>query len=312
MADELLPQELLARLDALDVVSRKILAGKLRGERRSKRRGQSVEFADFRNYVSGDDLRFIDWNIYARLDKLFLKLFLEEEDLSLYIFVDTSASMAYPPNPKGGEPTKARYAQQVAAALAYIGLVHSNRVNVFGLRDNQLVESGPMRGRPRLPRMLDFIGKLTPAKTVDPDAPSQLGPMLKRFTLSARLRGVVILLSDFLDKADFDSSLKYVANGRYDLYAIQILSPLEIDPGVHGPAAGIVGDLKLKDVEDASTAEVSISQPLLKQYKQTLAAYCLGLKQYVTRRGGSYLFSSTDVPFDTLVLAYLRRRGLLA
>lgn len=312
MPEELLPPNLLTRLDALDVVSRKILAGKLRGERRSKRRGQSVEFADFRNYVSGDDLRFIDWNIYARLDKLFLKLFLEEEDLSLYIFVDTSASMAFPLKPAPGQPTKARYAQQVAAALAYIGLVHSNRVNVFGLRDNQLVESGPMRGRPRLPRMLDFISRLSPPATVpNADAPSQLGPMLKRFTLSARLRGVVILLSDFLDKADFDSSLKYVANGRYDLYAIQILSPLEIDPALHGPPAGLVGDLKLKDIEDASTAEVSLSQPLLKQYKQTLAAYCLNLKQYITRRGGSYLFSSTEVPFDTLVLAYLRRRGLL-
>lgn len=302
MPEELLPPDMLVRLDALDVLSRKMLAGKMRGERRSKRRGQSVEFADFRNYTSGDDLRFIDWNIYARLNKLFLKMYLEEEDLSLYIFVDTSASMSFPTG-NSKDPNKALYAKRVAAALAYIGLVHSNRVNVFGIKDGALVESGPMRGRPKLPRMLDFISNLTPTGE-NGGGEAQLGPMLKRFTLSARLRGVVVLLSDFLEKEDFDTSLKFVAGGRYDLYAIQILSPTEIDPT-------LMGDLKLADIEDRSEAEISMSQPLLKQYKQTLNAYCLGLKEYVTRRGGSYLFSSTAIPFDTLVLAYLRRRGLL-
>src|SRR6187431_3411436 len=128
-SDLLLDPAFMARLDQLDIVSRKILAGKLKGERRSKRRGQSVEFADYRNYSIGDDLRFIDWNIYARLDKLFLKLFLEEEDLSLYILVDVSKSADY------GEPHKAMYMKQVAAALAYIGLVNYNRVNIAAMAD---------------------------------------------------------------------------------------------------------------------------------------------------------------------------------
>src|SRR5580693_9805219 len=119
----LLDPAFLAKLDQLDLLSRKVLAGKLKGERRSKRRGQSVEFADYRNYVIGDDLRFIDWNIYARLERLFLKLFLEEEDLALYVLVDVSKSCDY------GEPNKAQYIKQVAAALAYIGLVNYNRVH---------------------------------------------------------------------------------------------------------------------------------------------------------------------------------------
>jgi hypothetical protein len=293
---------MLARLDALDVISRKILAGKMRGERRSKRRGQSVEFADFRNYVTGDDLRFIDWNIYARLDKLFLKLFLEEEDLSLYVVVDTSGSMDF----GAKDLNKALYAKRVAAALGYVGLVHSNRVNLFGVSGGKLVESGPMRGRPRVSRMLKFVEGL------EVGGGAELGPMLKRFTVSARLRGVVVVISDFLDKASggagFDASLKYVAGGRYDLYAVQVLSPEEIDPEKAGK---LTGDLKLKDAEDGSLAEVSLNAPLLKQYKATLNAYCLGLKDYLAKRGGSYLFSSTAVPFDTLVLAYLRRRGLL-
>jgi uncharacterized protein (DUF58 family) len=123
----LLDPSFMSRLDQLDILSRKLLAGKLKGERRSKRRGQSVEFADYRNYVIGDDLRFIDWNIYARLDKLFLKLFLEEEDLSLFILVDVSKSCDY------GEPNKAIYLKRVAAALGYVGLVNYNRVHVVAI-----------------------------------------------------------------------------------------------------------------------------------------------------------------------------------
>src|SRR5689334_18480037 len=143
-SDLLLEPAFMARLDQLDIMSRKILAGKMKGERRSKRRGQSVEFADYRNYTIGDDLRFIDWNIYARLDKLFLKLFLEEEDLSLYVLLDVSKSCDF------GEPQKARYMKQVAAALGYIGLVNYNRVSVVAMADGIVAETGAIRGRRRV------------------------------------------------------------------------------------------------------------------------------------------------------------------
>src|SRR5687768_956520 len=137
---QLLSSEFMARLDQLDLMSRKLLAGKMKGERRSKRRGQSVEFADYRNYVVGDDLRFIDWNIYARLERLFLKLFLEEEDLSLYILVDVSKSCDY------GTPNKAFYLKQVAASLAYVGLVNYNRVHLLAVADGVVTETGALRG----------------------------------------------------------------------------------------------------------------------------------------------------------------------
>src|SRR5216117_2739831 len=133
--EPLLTSEFMARLDQLDVMSRKLLAGKMKGERRSKRRGQSVEFADYRNYVVGDDLRFIDWNIYARLDRLFLKLFLEEEDLSLYVLLDVSKSCDY------GDPHKAMYLKRVAAALGYIGLVNYNRVTVAAMADGIVADT---------------------------------------------------------------------------------------------------------------------------------------------------------------------------
>src|SRR6195952_4451498 len=144
----LLDPSFMARLDQLDVMSRKLLAGKMKGERRSKRRGQSVEFADYRNYVIGDDLRFIDWNIYARLDRLFLKLFLEEEDLSLYVLVDVSKSVDY------GNPNKALYIKQVAAALGYIALVNYNRVNIVAVADGVVSESGALRGRTKVNQMI--------------------------------------------------------------------------------------------------------------------------------------------------------------
>jgi uncharacterized protein (DUF58 family) len=288
----LLDPAFMARLDQLDVMSRKLLAGKMKGERRSKRRGQSVEFADFRNYVVGDDLRFIDWNIYARLDRLFLKLFLEEEDLSLYVLIDVSKSCDY------GEPNKALYLKKVAASLGYIGLVNYNRVNVIAMADGVVAETGAMRGRRRVAPMLDFIGKL------EPTGASNFTESCRRFALQHRQKGVCVVLSDFFVKEGFESGLRYVAGGKYDLFAVQVLSPQEIDPELQG-------DLKLRDVEDDDTAEVSITQPVMKQYKATLNAYCLALKEYLTRRGATYLFSSTAVPFDTLVLNYLRERGLL-
>ena len=282
----------MAKLDRLDLMSRKILNGKMKGERRSKRRGQSVEFADYRNYVVGDDLRFIDWNIYARLDKLFLKMFLEEEDLALYILVDTSGSSDY------GSPNKFDYCRQVAAALGYVGLVNYNRVTVAAISDTVVADTGGLRGRRNVPRMLDFLDNLTPG------GESDFGEACKRFALRNRSKGVLVLVSDFFDKGGFEDGLRYVAGGRYDLFAVHVLAPQEIDPDLKG-------DLKLIDLEDKDAAEVSITGQLVKKYKANLNAYCLSLKNYVTRRGGTYLFSSTGVPFETLVLNYLRERNLL-
>lgn len=289
---KLLTSDFMNRLDKFDLLSRKMLAGKMKGERRSKRRGQSVEFADFRNYVMGDDLRFIDWNIYARLDKLFIKLFLEEEDLALYVLIDTSKSSDF------GDPNKLLYMKRVAAALGYVGLVNYNRVSISAMGESMVADTGGMRGRRRVSTMLDFIDNL------EPSGPSNFAAACKRFALTHRSKGVLVVLSDFFDKSGFENGLRYVTGGEYDTFAVQILSPQEIDPP-------LTGDLKLKDIEDGDFAEVSITGPLLQKYKSNLNSYCLSLKDYITRRGGSYLFSSTAVPFETLVLNYLRERRLL-
>src|SRR5438876_9098602 len=163
----------LAKLEQLELVSRRIFRGLMKGERRSKKKGQSVEFADYKNYVKGDDLRFLDWNLYARLDRLFIRLFQEEEDLHFYVLIDNSLSMDF------GNPSKLRYAKQIAAALGFIGLVNMDRVVIEAFND-RLTQSMPaVRGRRSLWRVLDFLQKLEPA------GPSDLKHALKTFSLKS-------------------------------------------------------------------------------------------------------------------------------
>jgi uncharacterized protein (DUF58 family) len=290
--EPLLDTKFLAQFEQLELVSRKIFLGRMKGERRSKRKGQSVEFADYRNYVIGDDLRHLDWNLYARLDRLFIRLFLEEEDLHVYLLIDNSLSMDF------GTPTKLRYAKQIAAALAFIGLVNMDRV-VIEAFNNRLTQSMPAaRGRRSLWRVLDFLEKLEPA------GPSDLRLSLRTFSLKCSGKGIVVLLSDFMDKGGYEDALRYLIARQLDIYAIQVLSQEEIEPE-------IVGDLKLVDVEDDDEAEITVSGPLLKRYKQNLAAYRAALNQFCSRRGVAYFFTSNQVPFDRLVLHYLRQRGLV-
>jgi uncharacterized protein (DUF58 family) len=288
----LLDPQFLARLEQLELVSRKIFMGRMKGERRSKRKGQSVEFADYRNYVIGDDLRFLDWNLYARLDRLFIRLFMEEEDLHVYLLIDNSLSMDF------GSPTKLHYAKQVAAALGFIGLVNMDRVVVEAFNDRLTQGMPAVRGRKSLWRLVDFLGKLEPA------GPSDLGKALKSFSIKCSGKGIVVLLSDLMDKGGYENALRYLVARQLDIYVIQILSHEEIEPE-------IVGDLRLVDIEDDDVAEITVSGPLLKRYKQNLAAYRTALHEFCARRGISYLFTSNQVPFDRLVLSYLRQRGLV-
>lgn len=290
-AAPLLTPEFLARLEHLELVSKKIFLGKLKGERRSKRKGQSVEFADYRPYVVGDDLRFLDWNLMARLDRLFIRLFLEEEDLHLSILVDNSSSMGF------GSPSKLDYAKQVAAALGFIGLVNQDRLVVRAL--NEVPGRLPaLRGRRSVWRFLDFLA------TVGPAGAGDLTRAVRSFSLTATGKGVVVLLSDCMEKGGCEDALRYLVARRFDIFVIQILSREEIEPD-------FVGDLKLVDCEDDDVAEVTVSRPLLTRYKQNLTAYLGRLRDFCVSRGITYLFTSNQVPFEQLVLGYLRQRGLV-
>ena len=325
----LLSPELLARLEKMELVSRKVFRGRMKGERRSPRKGQSVEFADFRNYVAGDDLRFVDWNTYARLEKLFLKMFLEEEDLHFYALIDASGSMDF------GEPTKLKFAIQLAAALGFIGLVRGDRVKIETVGQPTRAVAPAFRGRRSLWRMLDHLEELEKGvRTVFhgngaaggekgvrsnlPERPSgcfaQIGPDpffapslaegVKTFCLRNSGKGIVVLISDLMDKTGYESALRFLAAREMDVYVVHVLSPEEFDPDVQG-------DLRLVDCEDGDEAEVTVTGPLLKRYKQTLAAFVDSAREFCARRGMTYLLARSETPVEQLLTGYLATRGLV-
>ena len=289
---DLLDPSFMSRLDALDVMSRKILQGKLQGERRSKRRGQSVEFADHRPYVAGDDLRFVDWNVYGRLEQLFLKLFLEEQDLTVHIVADASASMSF------GEPSKELFIKKLTAALGYVSLVNNNRVTISFIADGVTVQLANMRGRNYLNNMAECL------LTTDCDGPSNFDNSCRQLAAGRIGSGVMVVLSDFLFKEGYDSGLRRLIGRQYDLYAIQVLCPQELTPDLSG-------ELKLIDIEDADAAEITVSAALSKYYKRNLTAYCNELKDFCTRRGAVYVLTNSADSVESLVLNYLRRIRLL-
>lgn len=288
----LLSPQLLAQLERLELVSRKIFRGRMKGERKSKRKGQSVEFADFRNYVAGDDLRFIDWNLYARLDKLFLKLFLEEEDLHFFALVDTSASMEF------GEPTKLAYAKQLAASLGFIGLVRAARVKIETLGSTHRNPGPTLRGRGSMWRMMEYLENVQAGENVS------LSEGVKNFCLRNTGKGIFVLITDLMDKEGYEKALRFLVSQQMDVYVLHVLCPEEINPDIKG-------DLKLIDCEDNDEAEITVSRPLLDKYKRTLASFIDGARDFCNRRGMNYLMTSTDTPVEKLVANYLRKRGLV-
>ena len=288
---DLLDSDFMARLDRLDVLSRKILQSRLRGERRSKRRGQSSEFAEHRRYVVGDDIRFVDWNIYARLEKLFVKLFLEEQDLSVHLLLDVSDSTRF------GEPPKVLFMKRLAAALAYVSLVNNNRLTLSTFADGLTAQLPNMRGRNYLSRMADFLLR------EQPGGPSYFEKACRQATANQQGKGVTIVISDCLFKEGYDGGLRRLISRQYDLYVMQVLCPEDREPDFRG-------DFKLLDIEDGDQAEITLSPALLDFYKRNLAAYCNELKQFCAARGAHYLLANSADPVEQLVLNYLRRIGL--
>ncbi len=313
--DELLPRELAAQLDRLDLISRRILNGRLPGERRSKRRGRSVEFDDFREYSSGDDLRHIDWNVYARLDRLFIKLFREEEDLSLHLIVDCSASM------DAGNPNKLVWAHQVAMATGYIGLVNQNRVaaTMVGVpTESGVIRLAPMRGRTSLSRLgATLLQSLEQSVRQKSAAGPTFSQAIKKAGLSHIDRGVVLVLSDFLtedgtvgDLLPGMNLLSALAAKGADIYCMQTLSPGEIDPSIERPR-GLLGDLRLLSAESAKATEVTVTPGLITRYQNRLGAYQIALKSLCNSKGLNWMAARTDIKVADLVLQTLRRGGVL-
>jgi uncharacterized protein (DUF58 family) len=290
--NSLFEPEFLRKLEQLAVATKGVKLGVAKGERKSKRKGSSVEFADYRSYVQGDDLRHIDWNIYSRLETLNLKLFEEQEDLTVHLLIDASESMAH------GQPNKLEFACKLAAAIGYVALASYDRVSVEAFNGEETHALRPCRGKASVPKLFSFI------ESIQAGGETHLENACRSYVLRNRARGVAVLLSDFFDEAGFEGSLRRLGQSGSDLYAMHVLSPEELEPPISG-------DLKLLDSETGAETEISVSPALLRKYKRNVDGFCESVRRYCTARGIGYVLAASDTPYERLLLDLLRRGGML-
>lgn len=288
----LISPALLRQLEQFQLLAQRRAKSAARGERRSRARGQSVEFADYRNYVAGDDLRYLDWNLYGRLDKLFLKLYEEERELPVTIFLDASESMSF------GEPRKFDFARQVAAAIGYVALCGFDRVSVLAFPD--ALGEGAVRGALRSVRgrksSLQFFQNLS---LVTAQGTAALNESLRRGALASRRAGSAIVLSDFLDPVGYEPGLTALIGRGFQVSVVQILAPEELNPSTYG-------DLRLVDSESGATQEVTFGKFRLNAYRRTVQNYIQRLKEFCQARGINFFSTSSDAPLEKLLLKQLR------
>jgi uncharacterized protein (DUF58 family) len=290
-ADVLFDEAFLRRLEQLELASRRMTAGRMKGERRSVRRGQSVEFADYRNYTHGDDLRQLDWNVYARLEKLFIKLFVEEEDVTVHVLVDASRSMDF------GEPNKLRFARRAAGALAYLGLAHLDRVSVAFLGEGRAVTLRPLRGKARVFEVFRFLAEPRSERLTG------LAAAARDYAGRLRGRGPLILISDLMDPG-YSDALRDLAGTRCQLSVLHVLAPEELDPDVPP-------DARLVDNETGQAIEVTGDADLNDRYRARLTEWQDELAEFCSRRGGAYVSVPSDLDLSDLLFDVLRRRRVV-
>lgn len=294
----------LRRLERLSLIARRASAGQTQGERRSPKRGQSVEFSDFRPYTSGDDFRRIDWNAYARLERFFIKLFVEEEDLAVHMLLDTSRSMDW------GNPNKLWYATRVAGALGYLALAGLDRVTITGI--GRAVPNGANyfpahRGKRQALEMFNFLQSLTQPGgrtspgSIDPDL--ALRAYANTRAPAGSRPGSLILLSDLMHDGWMEG-LRTLSSRGFEVSVIHILSQEEVEPELDG-------DLKLVDSEDSTAIEITADYDLLSRYKQGLTEWRERMSRFCSSRSILYVPLTTAMPLEDLLFSWLERQGVL-
>jgi uncharacterized protein (DUF58 family) len=284
-------ESFLKKLEYLYVVSRKVFSGRMRAERRTRKTGSGVEFADHRNYTHGDDLRYLDWSVYGRLDKLLLRLFEEEEDLHIYLLIDASASMR--------SNGKLEYAQSIAAALAYVGLAKLDRVSIVPFGGEDRGRLPPSRGKGNIFKVFSFLSGL------DAAGPTQIGKALESFVHQTKRRGVAVVISDFYDPVGYQDGLNLLRYHRFEPTVLQVWSESEARPALRG-------DLQIVDVETGEEREVTVTEKALRAFEREHAQFSDGLNGFCHERGIGYFRADTRVPFDELVLRIFRAGGFLS
>jgi uncharacterized protein (DUF58 family) len=283
----------LRKLDHLALVNRREMVGPSAGPRRSLHHGASPEFSDFRDYSPGDDFRRIDWNAYARLDRLFLRLYRAEEMTTLTIFLDHSPSMHF------GSPSKVQTAARVAAALSYIALAAYDRVAVVGYAERIDHSLAAQSGKAAIPRVWRAIADIAESTGSATDFAA-----LCRFSRMRHSTGVAVLISDFLTDSDWRTGLRSLRSTGQEVNVIQILAPEELNPSLRG-------DWALQDVETGREVEVTMTTRLLRRYGEELAAYTEVLLDFCHQHDMAFAQIASDAPVEDLILRQLRFAGMI-
>ena len=290
----LFDESALRKLEQLTLIADKVRVGVMKGDRRSSKRGTSIEFADYRNYTKGDDLRRLDWNVYARLERPFIKLLEEEEDLAVHLLVDTSASMDWP----DGEQKKADYGLRLAGALGHVGLATGDLVSLTLLSSQGDLRWGPYRGQQNSLRLLQFL------ETNQSGGITDINLSLKQYALRGRRPGLLFLITDLLSPNGYQDGLNALLSRGYEIGLIHLLSPDEVDPPV-------TGDLKLVDVETGEDAEITLDASTLDLYQERLTEWRSEIGSFCNGRGIHYIPVTTNLPWENLIMQTLRSKGVL-
>lgn len=292
----------LQKLNTLTMVSRKIRSGAIKGERRSTKRGTSIEFADYRDYAAGDDLRRLDWNVYARLNRPYIKLLEEEEDLPVYILVDVSLSMNWGVN----ETNKLSYALHIAGALGTIALSAGDRLRIYTIREMGLpAQYGPIRGTQHIFQMFRFLETIYQERgTISTQLTTDLIASLKSFSTLQHNPGMLFLISDMFSSSGYESGLLELSGRGFDVVVLHTLAPDEISPS-------FTGDLNLIDQESGEKIDVSVDNGIREAYRLRVEEWQENIYQTCLQRNIRYQGVSTDIPWEKFVLHELRKGNIV-
>ena len=295
----MLTPQFLKQLEPFHIRSNRSFRGRFRGERRSPNRGVGMEFADYRVYEPGDDLRHVDWNIYARLGKLFIKLFHADEGLPLALLIDNSHSMEF------GSPTKLVCAKQIAAALGYIALGHADSVAVYTCTERLSATLPPVSSISQFSRLTKVLSALTA------HGQTQLTKCLRQLPMYQRHPCAVVILSDFLDPNGYEQGFKLLTGRGFSLTAIHLTSPEELNPQVYLENASTGGDWLVEDVETGETRAITFNPETLSQYQNQQQIFCETLQRFCTNQGIGYAQLQSDMPIEPFILQELHSAGFI-
>lgn len=290
--DDLFDDEFQRKLDYLAVVSRRVFAGASRAERRTKKTGSGVEFADHRDYTPGDDLRYLDWHAYMRFGRLLLRLYEEEEDLSIYFLLDCSSSMAF------GDAEKLRYAKRLTAALAYVGLANLDRVTIVTATDELSGRMPETRGKQRIFRVFRFL------QGVEGEGRTDLAASLRTFVAQHKRRGLAVLVSDLYDQKSFEEGINVLRYAKFEPFVLHVVDESERKPTLKG-------DVRVYDCETGEEREVTVTDKVLDRYAKAWDDYLAEVQRFCVKKQVAYFRADVEVPFDELILRVFRKGGFL-